>query len=193
MNSKPAPWNEAPDLPSELDRLKWAVNEGHSNALGQFFEWLEQEKGFIMSVENEHGDIVPAHVNVDQLLHEYFGIDQAKVEAERQQILAEIRGRRMSGIEHILGACGMLTGEDRKNLITALGGIVPDDGFLHVLCLNDYPDSVWESEEEALREKARLSRPDRGIYFHVNSVPINKVSEFGKSIVDKKDHQYGNG
>lgn len=69
---------------------------------GEFLEWL-QSKGYRICTyfkdkeyekdekdEDESG-YYPAHINIEQLLADFFGIDLEKVEKEKRKILDDIR------------------------------------------------------------------------------------------------------
>lgn len=43
---------------------------------------------------------------------------------------------------------------------------------VHVLCLNDFPEEVFESKEAADKAKRTRNDPDHGRYFHVREVPF---------------------
>lgn len=59
-----------------------------------FLEWLEEQDLVICSATGDPHDggmFEPARKSQDKLLMEYFGIDEKKLEAERQKILKEQR------------------------------------------------------------------------------------------------------
>jgi hypothetical protein len=60
---------------------------------------------------------------------------------------------------------------------------------LWVVMMNDYPDSIWTDEGEANKAAAEWNLPNEGIYVRVRKVPVNKMSEQGKSIVNaRREH-----
>jgi hypothetical protein len=84
-----------------------------SQKIGEFFDWLRDEKKISLAVRHEHtpegcdvkrtgssrgatcgvseGDLFYANVNMTNLLAEFFGIDLIKVERERRAILEVLR------------------------------------------------------------------------------------------------------
>jgi hypothetical protein len=92
---------------------KMSAVQPKSQAIGEFLNWLRDEKGVQLAKYHEHSDacyeedveheegeeicerneaqldIFP--VNMESLLAEYFEIDLKKVEEERREILADIR------------------------------------------------------------------------------------------------------
>ena len=99
----------------ELDKMK-AVKE-KSQAIGEFLDWLMQEKKVQLGNPHEHGptcrgwddgrdkysprgtdrcecvtgEFIPLHISMEKLLAEFFDIDLVKVENERRAILDYIR------------------------------------------------------------------------------------------------------
>ena len=92
----------------ELDKIEKARDD--SQKLGEFLEWLFGEKGCVIAKYHEHtpfcyGDddsydlvcgyhrdeLHPIHSNINTLLAEYFGVDEAKAEQERRAILDALR------------------------------------------------------------------------------------------------------
>jgi len=90
----------------ELDKLS-KVRE-KSQAVGEFLDWLAEEKRIVFSVHHEHDEecrnsngsricglnnyeLVPTHFTHERILAEFFGIDLNKVEQERRALLDEIR------------------------------------------------------------------------------------------------------
>ena len=86
-----------------------------SQAIGEFLDWLHHEKGWFIAEEHRHDDSCYERIALDedegevqkvcgmldgqlisvsfstvQLLAEFFGIDLAKVEAEKRALLAEL-------------------------------------------------------------------------------------------------------
>jgi hypothetical protein len=84
-----------------------------SQACGEFFEWLQQEKDIHLAKYHEHTDecyidleehedykrhcgmcegvLYPTNPNLLELLYEFFGIDRKKFEQEKEDMLAEMR------------------------------------------------------------------------------------------------------
>jgi len=90
----------------ECDKLL-AVKD-QSQAIGGFLEWLNGE-GIVLARPHVHGaectddngyyscqyqddQLVPIYGPVDGLLAQHFGIDMNKVEKERREMLAAVRG-----------------------------------------------------------------------------------------------------
>lgn len=74
----------------ELDKMH-AVHD-HSQAIGEFLEWLGQEKGLrICTYDPKREEFNLATISTIALLAEYFEIDLATVEAEKVAILESIR------------------------------------------------------------------------------------------------------
>jgi hypothetical protein len=82
-------------------RLKAVVAE--SQAIGQFIEWMTQEKNWVIADWVELSDIElidqyrPVSMSIEAMLAEYFQIDLKKIEAEKQAMLEEIRQHREAG------------------------------------------------------------------------------------------------
>jgi sulfite reductase alpha subunit-like flavoprotein len=63
-----------------------------SQAIGEFLEWLGNEKrGVVCQYEDDSDYPVPMPHNILQMLAEYFEIDLDKIEEEKQQMLEEMR------------------------------------------------------------------------------------------------------
>ena len=95
----------------ELNRLQAVTDK--SQAIGQFLEWLRDEKHLSLGSPHEHddgceneqwpnkgrkflcgfstGDLMPNFPNIEKLLAEYFEIDLDKCERERRRLLAMIQ------------------------------------------------------------------------------------------------------
>jgi len=99
----------------EHEKLRAVV--GKSQTIGDFLEWLEDEKRWFLAaagvppaleepedrrpdivdafssiVEQVRSEIVRVHYTIPDLLAEFFGIDQGKLEAEKLAMLAAMRG-----------------------------------------------------------------------------------------------------
>lgn len=80
----------------ECERLL-AVNK-ESNAIGQFLDWLLEERHIVLAEHTEHHGLQRArNANINLLLHDYFRIDQREVEAERRALLEYIRNHHDNG------------------------------------------------------------------------------------------------
>lgn len=100
----------------ECDRMQDVKDKSH--AIGEFMDWLREEKGWTVCEEHHHdddclervarfeddeegdvqqicgcleGQYIPVPIRMEQLLAEFFEIDLDKVEEERQALLAEQR------------------------------------------------------------------------------------------------------
>lgn len=82
----------------EHEKLK-AVAET-SQQIGNFLNWLEEEKGYVLCEyrerQEESHQIFPAQyrpvsINMNSILAEYFDIDLARLEDEKRQILELLR------------------------------------------------------------------------------------------------------
>ena len=72
----------------EHDKLKKV--QGNSQAIGEFLDWLVQEKRIFLATSID-GDFYPAHQNNIKLLAEYFDIDLTILEEEKSMMLQTIR------------------------------------------------------------------------------------------------------
>jgi hypothetical protein len=64
-----------------------------SQAIGNFLDWLLQEKGirFCEPRESEVTPYLPIHFNIEELLAEFFEIDLGRLEEEKQEMLKMLR------------------------------------------------------------------------------------------------------
>jgi nucleoside-specific outer membrane channel protein Tsx len=78
----------------ELDKQRAVIESGASETVGDFYNWLD-EKGYVLArweVDGNENDYLGfVHINPQQLLAEFFGIDLDKIESERRAILEELR------------------------------------------------------------------------------------------------------
>lgn len=75
----------------QCDKMK-AVRP-KSQAIGEFIEWLECEKGiFLCERLPNRENLYRTHCRIETLMAEHFGIDLVEVENERRAVLAELRG-----------------------------------------------------------------------------------------------------
>lgn len=80
------------DMPKTPECDKMKAVKPKSQAIGEFLEWLADEKGYAIC-ENTRGareDWVPIRFNIEEILAEFFEIDLEKVEKERRAILAAL-------------------------------------------------------------------------------------------------------
>jgi hypothetical protein len=76
----------------EHDKMHAIVDK--SQAIGEFLDWLSQHERYALGEVTErlyYPGLYRASVTIPQLLAEYFGIDQAKIDAEKDQMLDELR------------------------------------------------------------------------------------------------------
>ena len=66
----------------ECEKMQKVQNE--SQAIGQFLDWLEEDKGVSVDYQSK--------MTINELLADYFEIDLTKVEEEKRHMLATIRG-----------------------------------------------------------------------------------------------------
>ena len=64
-----------------------------SQAIGEFLEWLRYTKDYRICIydPNDYDHYIPVFTSTNDLLAEYFDIDQNKLESEKQEILEELR------------------------------------------------------------------------------------------------------
>lgn len=65
---------------------KLAKIQDESQVIGEFLDWCADAKGVVLTRNG------PAITWNSGLLAEFFSIDQAKIDAEKEQMLADIRG-----------------------------------------------------------------------------------------------------
>jgi hypothetical protein len=84
---------------------KMLAVKGESHAIGQFIDWLLNDKGVVLAKWHSHGgdcrrgrrcgiyaeQPVPWCFRMEELLAEYFGIDLHTVERERRAVLDALR------------------------------------------------------------------------------------------------------
>ena len=80
----------------EHEKLK-AIHP-QSQAIGEFFDWLQNEKAVVLGVWQVSSagvdEIFPTYQPIQEMLEEFFDIDPKKLEAEKRQMLDEIRKER---------------------------------------------------------------------------------------------------
>ena len=76
----------------ELDKLTEINKQGDNQIIGEFLEWATCEKGYHFTrTHEEDGATFEFPVKIEDVLAEYFEIDLKKVQAEREQVYAQIR------------------------------------------------------------------------------------------------------
>ena len=87
----------------ELEKI--ATNADESQKIGQFLSWLLDEQQISLceydesatercwedGMDDDFEIYAPVGMKIEQLLAQYFGVDLAKAEKERQGLLAEIQ------------------------------------------------------------------------------------------------------
>jgi hypothetical protein len=77
---------------------KLAKIQRESQVCGEFMDWLFSEKGIVLAkYDDETRRLWPSGAVVVDLLAEFFGIDQAKIEDEKRALLAAIRRETSDG------------------------------------------------------------------------------------------------
>lgn len=72
---------------SEHEKLHAIVDD--SQKIGEFLEWLK-EQGYILA-EHSDEDLYPSFKTTENILAEYFEIDQMRLEQEKLQMLEVLR------------------------------------------------------------------------------------------------------
>jgi hypothetical protein len=71
-----------------------AVND-KSQVIGEFLEWLQNEKSVELCVRNDLSDqLMPFRFSTEELLAEFFEIDLKEGEKEKRQMLENLRGKK---------------------------------------------------------------------------------------------------
>lgn len=75
----------------EHEKLKKVSDK--SQAIGEFIDWLGQEKDYLIAEwETRREDaMVPVQARITALLAEFFDIDEHKIEVEKRSMLEELR------------------------------------------------------------------------------------------------------
>lgn len=73
----------------EYDKL--AKISDQTQAIGEFMDWLADDGVFLARHEENSKYAWPIHRPITDLLAEWAGIDQNKIEAEKRQMLEAIR------------------------------------------------------------------------------------------------------
>ena len=84
------------DIPDYPEHDKLQVVKDRSQAIGAFLDWLTGEKGYTLAIwgeDNEYKEerLFPRSPVTNDLLAEYFDIDQDLLEAEKQHMLDALR------------------------------------------------------------------------------------------------------
>jgi hypothetical protein len=65
---------------------------GKNQTVGDFIEWLGQ-CGIVLAEFDKHDDLRSAHKSRDHLIAEFFELNLSKLEAEKRQMLDDIRAK----------------------------------------------------------------------------------------------------
>lgn len=74
---------------TEHEKLKKIADK--SQTVGEFLEWLQGEKGVTLAEYNRNDNLYPVRFSIQDLLAEFFEIDQNRLETEKQHMLEELR------------------------------------------------------------------------------------------------------
>lgn len=74
---------------NECDKILRVRRE--SQTIGEFLEWLQGPRELTICESGRHHSFYPAHISIQNLLAEYFEIDQNQAEKERRAILTAIQ------------------------------------------------------------------------------------------------------
>ena len=77
----------------EHEKLK--ALEGKNDVIGAFIEWMQDEKGWTITETWPEG-YYPVRRSIPDIIADYFGIDRDKLEAEKSQMLEELRNAQRS-------------------------------------------------------------------------------------------------
>lgn len=76
----------------ELDRWSRIINSGRWDTVWQFIDWLAAQDIFLAKFDQFDGFsdpmLVPQQHQPDQLMADFFDIDQTRIEAERRALAA---------------------------------------------------------------------------------------------------------
>ena len=80
---------------TELDKQKEIIASGKAGVVQDFLDWLSSERHYMLcepKPDSLHGYYLPAmYGGPEQLMADFFGIDQDRVEEERRALLDAIR------------------------------------------------------------------------------------------------------
>lgn len=68
-----------------------------TQAIGEFVDWLSDTKGVVLASIDDYGNASSPRQSLIDLMAEWAGIDLDKIEAEKREMLAELR--RANGYE----------------------------------------------------------------------------------------------
>ena len=71
----------------EHDKLK-AVKD-KSQAIGEFLEWLHDDRGMVLAERDERNDLFISPLSIRALLAEFFEIDEQRLDDEKRAMLDE--------------------------------------------------------------------------------------------------------
>jgi hypothetical protein len=75
-------------MPETPEHHKLNRVRDQSQACGEFLEWLSGKRLVLCFYDDESAQYQPAHVGITRLLAEFFGIDQDRLSAEKDALLA---------------------------------------------------------------------------------------------------------
>lgn len=72
---------------------KLAKVSKESQAVGSFLEWLRDDQGIALcKFDEEREEYYNTHINIQDLLAKYYGINLGKLEEEKRHMLQYMRG-----------------------------------------------------------------------------------------------------
>lgn len=80
-----------PEPPSYPEHDKLIALAGQNNTVGEFLDWLEDEKEFILSTTDTHGRLIPVDIRATTLIAEFFEIDEEELEREKMHMINRLR------------------------------------------------------------------------------------------------------
>jgi hypothetical protein len=81
-----------PEVPEHEKLAKAKKTDDATTLVGEFFDWLTQEKGFTLGKFADDSDkMYPVREPVVKLLAEFFGINENALESEKQALLDHMR------------------------------------------------------------------------------------------------------
>lgn len=76
-----------PELPEHGRLMAAKRTDDATQLVGEFVDWLAEEKKLVLGRWNDDAELVPARENTQRLLAEYFGVNQNALESEKQALL----------------------------------------------------------------------------------------------------------
>jgi len=73
----------------EHDKMETVQDE--ARAVSAFLEWLIEERGVTLCRDDGRGRLEPFPVNIESLLAGHFKINLSKIDAEKEQMLQDLR------------------------------------------------------------------------------------------------------